>query len=113
MSVVILPHTVDFYAAGTGEGSPTLTRGGVAAYVELLSVDARARLEAVSKNELARLWLDSAAKGVVVDGGLIFWREHDTWWTVRGTPFIFDGAGTAHIEALITANVTDGFFASA
>ena len=113
MSILMLPHTVDFYAAGTGGGSPTLTRGGMAAYVEHLTADARVRLAPVSKSEVARLWLDSAAKGVVLDGGLVFWRDHGTWWTVRGTPGIFDGPGAAHIEALIAANVTDGFFAAA
>jgi len=113
MSVMVLPHTVDFYAAGKGGGSPTVTRAGVAGYVEHLTADARVRLATVSRSEVARLWLDIAAKGVVLDGSLLFWREQGTWWTVRGTPGIFDGAGAAHIEALIAANVTDGFFASA
>ncbi len=113
MALMMLPHTVDFYAAGTGGASPTLTRADVPAYFEYLSVDARVRLAVVSKSEVARLWLDSAARGVVADGSLVFWREHGDWWTVRGTPAVFEERGTAHIEALVAANVTDGFFASA
>ena len=111
MSGLRLPHTVDFYAAGTGGGSPTLLLAGVACYVEPLTADARVRLEPVSKSEVARLWLNLTVKETAADGTLIFWRDRATWWTVRGTPAIFDAPGAAHIEATIAANVTDGFFA--
>ncbi len=116
MARLYLPHTLDIYAAGTtlpasGGNNGTPLRAGVAGAMELMTADARIRLMAVSKNPLARLWLEESAIGVASDGAQIFWRERASWWTARGTPEIEEVGRARYVMVVAAANAADGFFA--
>ena len=103
------PHRFDLYAPGVTGGTPL--RANAAGYMDLASSDTRVRLQMVSHHEIALLVLDGAARDVVTDGMQILWRDRGTWWTLRGTPRIFDAEqGAGHIEAAAVANAADGFF---
>lgn len=110
MARLSLPDTVDLYTSG---GSPTLVKPNVSGYFDAMTPAARLRFQDVSQNGLAVLWLDAALAGTLTDGMQVYWRERATWWTVRGTPEAFDAPGFAHIEAMVAANKSDGFFAPA
>ena len=102
------PHRFDLYAPGVTSGTPL--RANAAGYMDLATSDARVRLQMVSHHEIALLVLDGAARDVIVDGMQVFWRDRGTWWTLRGTPRVFDANGAGHIEAAVVANAADGFF---
>ncbi len=105
-------HRVDIYAPSAG-GQGVLLQENVEVYLEPADAEKRVRYQIVTRLPWARLWLSLEARAFVADGVVVFWREHGSWWTVRGLPDIYEQFEPGFVRAFLTANVADGLFATA
>lgn len=112
MNSQIGQHHADVYAADDGKTSTLLLENAEVTF-ETADMEMRRLFHVVTHQPLARLWGSSDLHGLLADGVQVFWRERETWWTVRGEPTVYEAFAPEVISVMLTGNVADGFWATA
>jgi hypothetical protein len=111
MNSLIGQHHADVYTAEDGKASTLLLENAEVSF-ETADMEMRRRFQTVTHLPLARLWASGDLRQSLTDGVQVFWRERETWWTVRGEPTVYEMFAPEMLSVMITANVGDGFFAT-